>query len=64
MATRLPLMEKTPFQLDPKPLPVPSRPHAGALTTARAFRTSGSPEQIYVHLYLRQRACGRPPSHS
>ena len=51
-------MEKTPFQLDPKPLPEPSSPHAGALATSRAFRALGLPELISVHLHLRQRRRG------
>jgi hypothetical protein len=51
-------MEKTPFQLDPKPLPEPSSPHAGALATSRAFRALGLPALIDAHLHLRQRRRG------
>ena len=51
-------MEKTPFQLDTKPLPEPSSPHAGALATSRAFRALGLPELIAAHLHLRQRRRG------
>ena len=58
MPARLPLMQKTPFQLDTKPLPEPSSPHAGALATSRAFRALGLPELIAAHLHLRQRRRG------
>ena len=49
---------EAPFQLDTKPLPEPSSPHAGALATSRAFRALGLPELIAAHLHLRQRRRG------
>jgi hypothetical protein len=43
MATRIPLMHKTPFVLDKRPLREASSPHAGLLATSRAFRSLGLP---------------------
>ena len=58
MPVSLPLMEKTPFQFDSKPLREASSPHAGALATSRVFRSLGFPELIDSHLPLRQRRRG------
>jgi hypothetical protein len=58
MPVALPIMQKTPFVLDSKPLPEASSPHAGALATSRAFRAIGYPQLIDSHLHLRKRQRG------
>ncbi|MBM4164272.1 MAG: hypothetical protein FJ222_07515, partial [Lentisphaerae bacterium] len=58
MATRLPLMHKTPFVLDKRPLREATSPHAGLLATSRAFRSLGLPDWIDAHLGLRKRRRG------
>ena len=58
MAVRLPILGKTPFVLDPRPLQEASSPHAGALATSRAFRSLGFPDLITTHLPLRKRQSG------
>ena len=51
-------MAKTPFVLDPRPLPEASSPHAGVLATSRAFRSLGFPQFIEEHLRLCARRRG------
>ena len=46
MSAALPILHKTPFVLDPRPLTEASSPHAGALAVARAFRSLGLPSLI------------------
>jgi hypothetical protein len=58
MAPRLPLMAKTPFVFDPRPLREATSPHAGALTTSRVFRSLGLPAVIDEQLRLRKRQRG------
>jgi hypothetical protein len=58
MATLLPLMHKTPFVLDTRPLREATSPHAGLLATSRAFRSLGLPDWIETHLSLRKRRRG------
>ena len=58
MAPRLPLLAKTPFVLDTRPLEEATSPHAGALATSRAFRSLGLPELISARLRLRKRQRG------
>lgn len=58
MSARLPLLHKTPFVLDPRPLTEASSPHAGALTISRAFRSLGLPGLIEANLKLRKRQRG------
>jgi len=58
MPARLPLMAKTPFQLDTAPLREAASPHAGALATSRVFRSLGFPDLISDHLQLRERRRG------
>lgn len=58
MSARLPLLGKTPFILDPRPLTEASSPHAGLLATSRAFRSLGVPELIATLLKLRKRQRG------
>jgi hypothetical protein len=49
-STRLPLLHKTPFVLDPRPLWEATSPHAGLLSVSRAYRALGVPELIAAHL--------------
>jgi hypothetical protein len=39
MSRRLPLLHKTPFVLDPRPLAEASSAHAGLLSVSRAYRS-------------------------
>lgn len=58
MSAALPILHKTPFVLDPRPLTEASSPHAGALAVARAFRSLGLPGLIEANLKLRKRKRG------
>jgi hypothetical protein len=58
MAARLPLLSKTPFVLDDRPLCEATSPHAGALSISRAARALGLPQLIEANLKLRQRQRG------
>lgn len=58
MAARLPLMHKTPFVLDGRPLHEATSPHAGLLATSRVFRSLRLPELIGANLPLRKRQRG------
>src|SRR5437867_1166945 len=58
MAARLPLLHKTPFVLDARPLLEATSPHAGALSIARASRALGLPQLIGANLTLRKRQRG------
>lgn len=58
MSARIPLLEKTPFVLDPRPLTEASSAHAGLLATSRAYRSLGVPDLIAAQLKLRQRQRG------
>jgi len=58
MSARIPLLNKTPFVLDPRPLTEASSPHAGLLATSRAFRSLGLPDLIAAQLKLRKRQRG------
>jgi hypothetical protein len=58
MSARIPLLKKTPFVLDPRPLKEASSPHAGLLATSRAFRSLGVPDLIQTQLKLRKRRRG------
>jgi hypothetical protein len=58
MAARLPLLHKTPFVLDERPLHEATSPHAGALAISRAFRALRLPELVGANLQLRQRQRG------
>jgi len=46
MSARLPLLHKTPFVLDPRPLFEATSPHAGLLSLSRVFRSLGLPALI------------------
>lgn len=58
MAARLPLLHKTPFVLDSRPLHEATSPHAGLLSLSRAFRSLGLPDLIAANLQLRKRQRG------
>jgi len=58
MAARLPLLHKTPFVLDGRPLREATSAHAGALSLSRAFRSLRLPELVGANLQLRQRQRG------
>jgi hypothetical protein len=58
MSARIPLLNKTPFILDPRPLTEASSPHAGLLATSRAYRSLGVPDLIAAQLKLRKRQRG------
>jgi hypothetical protein len=58
MAARLPLLHKTPFVLDPRPLHEATSPHAGLLGVSRAYRALGLPDLIAANLPLRKRQRG------
>lgn len=58
MSARIPLLKKTPFVLDPRPLTEASSAHAGLLATSRAYRSLGVPDLIAGTLKLRKRQRG------
>src|SRR5258708_1034579 len=58
MAARLPLLHKTPFVLDARPLLEATSPHAGLLCISRVYRSLGLPGLIAANLDLRQRQRG------
>ena len=58
MSARLPLLKKTPFVLDPRPLSEASSAHAGVLATSRVYRSLGIPELVEAALKLRKRQRG------
>jgi hypothetical protein len=58
MSARIPLLNKTPFVLDPRPLSEASSPHAGLRATSRAYRSLGVPDLMAGQLKLRKRQRG------
>src|ERR1019366_4386957 len=58
MSARIPTQQKSPFEIDPRPLHEMSSPHAGLLATSRAFRSLGIPALAAAHLQLKQRQRG------
>ncbi len=58
MTSRIPILGKTPFVLDPRPLSEASSPHAGLLATSRALRALGIPGMVEANLPLRKRKRG------
>ena len=58
MSARLPLLSKTGFILDPKPLEEASSAHAGVLAFSRAYRSLKIPELVAANLQLRARQRG------
>jgi len=58
MSARLPLLHKTPFVLDARPLQEATSSHAGLLAISRVFRSLRLPDLIAANLPLRQRQRG------
>jgi hypothetical protein len=58
MSRRLPLLHKTPFVLDPRPLAEATSAQAGLLSVSRAYRSLGLPGMVEANLALRQRQRG------
>jgi hypothetical protein len=58
VAARLPLLHKTPFVLDERPLYEATSPHAGLLSVSRAYRSLGLPDLVAANLCLRRRQRG------
>src|SRR6266700_2903238 len=58
VAARLPLLHKTPFVLDARPLAEATSPRAGLLSVSRAYRSLGFPSLIEANLRLRKRKRG------
>jgi len=58
MSARLPLLDKTPFVLDARPLLEATSPHAGLLSVSRAYRSLGLPALVAANLPLRKRQRG------
>ena len=58
MSARIPLLHKSPFHLDPRPLAETASAHAGLLASSRAFRALKLPDLIAANLSLKQRARG------
>jgi hypothetical protein len=58
MSARLPLLHKTPFVLDPRPLFEATSPHAGLPSVSRAYCSLGLPALVTANLSLRKRQRG------
>jgi len=58
VSRRLPLLHKTPFVLDSRPLAEATSPHAGLLGLSRVYRSLGLPDVVAANLPLRQRQRG------
>lgn len=58
MSARLPLLHKTPFVLDARPLHEATSPHAGLLSVSRASRSLGLPALVAANLRMRKRQRG------
>ena len=58
MSARIPLMCKTPFAIDPRPLTEASSSHAGLLTVSRAFRALHVPGLIEANVSVKHRQRG------
>jgi hypothetical protein len=58
MSARLPLLGKTPFVLDPRPLAEATSARAGLLSVSRAYRSLGVPGMVDANLPLRKRQRG------
>jgi hypothetical protein len=58
MPARLPLLNKSPFEIDPRPLEEMASAHAGLLATSRAFRSLGIGTLIEANLQIKERDRG------
>ena len=55
---RLPVQNKSPFEIDARPLDEMASPHAGLLATSRVFRSLKLPDLIAANLPLKERKRG------
>ena len=58
MSARIPTQQKSPFEIDARPLDEMSSPHAGLLPTSRAFRSLKLPALIAANLPVKRRQRG------
>jgi hypothetical protein len=58
MPARLPVQNKSPFEIDARPLEEMASSHAGLLATSRAFRALKLPDLIAANLPLKERKRG------
>src|SRR5512141_715323 len=58
MPARIPTQQKSPFEIDPRPLDEMASPHAGLLATSRALRSLRIPELVAANLQLKKRDRG------
>lgn len=58
MPARLPLLSKSPFEIDARPLDEMASAHAGLLATSRAFRSLHLAELIEANLQIKERKRG------
>ena len=58
MPARLPIQNKSPFEIDARPLDEMTSSHAGLLATSRAFRSLKLPDLIAANLPLKERRRG------
>jgi DDE family transposase len=58
MPARLPVQNKSPFEIDARPLEEMASSHAGLLATSRAFRALKLPDLVAANLPLKQRQRG------
>jgi hypothetical protein len=58
MSARIPTQQKSPFEIDPRPLDEMASPHAGLLATSRALRALHIPGLVAANLKLKQRDRG------
>lgn len=58
MSARIPLMRKTPFVIDPKPLSEASSSHAGLLSVSRAYRALNVPGLMEANVRVKRRQRG------
>jgi hypothetical protein len=58
MSARIPTQQKSPFEIDPRPLDEMASPHAGLLATSRALRSLKIPDLVAANLQLKKRDRG------
>ena len=58
MSARIPTQQKSPFEIDPRPLDEMASPHAGLLATSRALRSLKIPDLVAANLKLKKRDRG------
>jgi hypothetical protein len=58
MPARIPTQQKSPFEIDPRPLDEMASPHAGLLATSRALRSLKIPDLVAANLKLKKRDRG------